>query len=67
MYIIPNYVLCKAEAGQNISDFAEQVVNYKDEHCCFVVAVFNDIYIEVDESTTAEDIERDYFRAWEEM
>ena len=67
MYLTPNYVLCKAEPGQNISDFAEQVTNYKNRNHCFAVAVFNDVYIEVDESTTARDIEKEYFRAREAL
>ena len=57
----PNYILCKAEPGQNITHFAEEVIYQMNEHHSRAIAVFNDIYIEVDETMTARDIERKYF------
>ena len=67
MYMTPNYILCKAEPGQNISHFAEEVIYQMNECCSRAIAVFNDVYIEIDETMTAKDIEREYLNAWEEM
>lgn len=67
MYMTPHYILCKAEPGQNISHFAEEVIYQMNEHRSRAIAVFNGVYIEVDETMTAEDIEREYLKAWEEL
>lgn len=67
MYMSVNYILCKAEPGQNISHFADEVVYQMNEHRSRAIAVFNDVYIEVDSTMTAEDIEREYFKlTWKE-
>lgn len=63
MYLTPNYILCKAEPGQNISHFAEEVIYQMNKECSRAIAVFNGVYIEVDETMTAEDIEREYLNA----
>lgn len=67
MYMTPNYILCKAEPGQNISHFTEEVIYQMNKCRSRAIAMFNDVYIEVDETMTAKDIERKYFKTWEEL
>lgn len=60
MRFIKNIKLCEAEAGENIWQFAKELVEYRKIIQCDVIGIFNGIYIEVRSKTTESDIVRSY-------
>ena len=56
MVFVKNVRYCEAECGEHITDFAKELVGYRKESVCDVIAKFGDVYIEVTSATTAEDI-----------
>ena len=57
----------EADKGDNINHFAEEVVKRRKHFNCNIIAKFNDIYIDVDDAMTAEDIVKKYFKSREEI
>ena len=56
MVFVKNLRYCEAEFGEYISDFAKELVEYRKESICDVIAKFGDVYVEGTVNTTVEDI-----------
>lgn len=56
MVFVKNVRYCVAECGENIHDFAKELVDYRKESMCDIIGKFNDIYIEVKNQTSETDI-----------
>lgn len=56
MVFVKNVKYCEAECGEHIEHFAKEIVNYRKDIECDVIAKFNDICIEVKKQTTVNDI-----------
>lgn len=67
MVFVKNVRFCEAECGEYIGDFAKQLVEYRKESVCDVIARFNDVYIEVKEQTSEKDIIDFYHTKYEEQ
>ena len=65
MVFVKNVRYCEAECGEHITDFAKELVEYRKESVCDVIAKFGDIYIEVNPDTTVENIIDHFHRAYE--
>lgn len=63
MVFVKNVKYCEAEPGENIYNFAKELVDYRRESNFDVVAKFNDICIEVKKQTTEKDIV-DFYRQY---
>lgn len=48
------------ERGENIWNFAKELVGKRKKIACDIVGKFNDVYIEVKQQTTEDDIVRYY-------
>lgn len=51
---------CQAECGENIYDFAKEIVEFRKTKHRDLIVKFNHIYIEVDDTMTAEDVINEY-------
>lgn len=56
MLFVKNVRYCEAECGEHISNFAKELVAFRKENMCDIIAKFNDTYIEVKVHTTEQDI-----------
>ena len=56
MVFVKNVKVCEAECGENIWNFAKELIDYRSTHVCDVIGKFNDVYIEVKHQTTEDDI-----------
>lgn len=65
MVFVKNVKYCEPEWGEQIDDFAKELVDYRKETVCDVIGKFNDIYIEVTKQTTEKDI-LDFYRQYSE-
>ena len=63
MVFVKNVKYCEAECGENIWNFAKELVDYRKETECDVIGKFNDICIEVKKQTTEKDI-IDFYRQY---
>ena len=63
MVFVKNVKYCEAECGEHIENFAKELVDYRKETVCDVIAKFNDICIEVTKQTTEKDIV-DFYRQY---
>ncbi|MEE1084985.1 MAG: hypothetical protein UH850_14760 [Paludibacteraceae bacterium] len=63
MVFVKNVKYCEAECGENIWNFAKELVGYRKETECDVIGKFNDICIEVKKQTTERDI-IDFYRQY---
>lgn len=63
MVFVKNVKYCEAECGENIWNFAKELVDYRKETECDVIGKFNDICIEVKKQTTEKDIV-DFYRQY---
>jgi hypothetical protein len=61
MVFVKNVKYCEAEFGEDIYNFAKELIDYRKETICDVIGKFNDIYIEVKNNTTEKDI-IDFYR-----
>jgi hypothetical protein len=61
MVFVKNVKYCEAELGEDIYNFAKELIDYRKETICDVIGKFNDIYIEVKNNTTEKDI-IDFYR-----
>ena len=51
----------EAEAGENIIKFAIELVEFRKQIKRDIIAMFNDVYIHIDDKMTSEDIVGKYY------
>ena len=56
MLYVKNVKYCQAECGEHIDDFAKELVEFRKNNECDIVAKFNGIIVEVTAQTTEKDI-----------
>ena len=62
MVFVKNVKLCEAECAEHIENFAKELVAYRKETVCDIIAKFNDVYIEVTNQTTEKNIIDSYMQ-----
>lgn len=62
MVFVKNVKFCEAECGEYIWSFAKELIDYRKTCACDVVGKFNDVYIEVKQQTTEDDVVHYYMQ-----
>ena len=57
-----NVKYCEAEIGEEISNFAKELVDYRKETVCDVIGKFNNVYVEVNKEMTEQDVIDSYYK-----
>ena len=57
---------CEPDKGQSIGNFAEEVIKHRDTYGGNYIIMFNDTYIYVDKTMTANDVFKHYINIRDE-